>query len=83
MAKCIHYWLCETGENGKVPARCLKCNKRTVFEPKLLDGHSALDFDSSWLDLRVRAYGGAKRLSPRRSGAWRGDWDNVVRIVEG
>lgn len=58
---CIHHWLCETGEDGKVPAVCLKCGTETVFEPRFIDGRSALDFDRPWADLRLLRLAGADR----------------------
>ncbi|GAI13520.1 unnamed protein product [marine sediment metagenome] len=72
MDKCIHHWLCENGANGKVPAACLKCGAQTVFEPKFIDGRSALDFGSNWVDMRLRTHGG-----------WSGDLDNAVKVLEG
>lgn len=83
MEGCIHHWLCEMGSNGKVPAACLKCGAETVFEPKFVDGRSALDFGSNWADMRLRTLGGTRYLSPRHSGGWRGDVDNAVKVLEG
>lgn len=48
MNGCVHHWRCERGESGKVPAVCLKCGAETSFEPKFLDGHSALEGTSPW-----------------------------------
>lgn len=83
MDGCIHHWLCENGANGKVPAACLKCGAETVFEPKFIDGRSALDFGSHWVDMRLRTHGGTRYLSPRHSGGWSGDVDNAVKVLEG
>lgn len=78
-----HYWLCELGEDGKVPAVCKFCALKTIFEPKFIDGRSALGYGSNWVDMRLRTHGGTRYLSPRHSGAWSGDVDNAVKVLEG
>lgn len=34
MSKCIHHWMCDVGEDGKVPARCKKCGAETIFKTR-------------------------------------------------
>ena len=83
MDKCVHHWRCADAADGKVPAVCLKCGAETIFEPKFLDGRSALEFTSPWTDMRLRTFGGTRYLSPNHSGGWSGDLDNAVKALEG